>query len=697
MRRGLPRLSLTQQVALLSLIPILALGFVLARVLQAQIVTRAVADASQSAQLLARIGIQPRLTPADLRSGLSQGEAGVLDRQLSARSATRDLARIKIWNTRHEVIYSDDHALIGHVFPPSDDLRNALAGRSGNGQVVNPSPHSETASEVGLGELVEIYVPLRFSPAAPPAGAFEIYLSYRPIAAVIARDKRTIGLLVFCGLALLWAILFRIVAGASRTLRHQARENSRLARYDGLTGLPNRTLFLEEASAMLHRERARGRAMAVLLLDLDGFKEINDTLGHSTGDTVLCEIGRRLRALADRRSVGEETPANLRSVARLAGDEYAVMHPCPTGPHGISEALALASEVQASLEAPVELDGVALNVDASIGLALAPQHADDLDALLRRADVALDRAKSNHSRLEVYAPEYDHFDAARLTLLGQVRPALERGEFILHYQPQADLRTGRIVGVEALLRWQHPERGLVPPLQFIPLIEQTALVGPVTMYVIDLALAQLARWRDHGVHLAMSVNLSARNLLDPELPRRVSALLGRHAVPAHRLTVEVTEGATMADPEQAVNVLKELRALGVSVSIDDFGSGHASMAYLTTLPASELKIDRSFVTDMCQSPREEAIVRATVDLARHLNLHVVAEGIETREVWDRLTELGCNTAQGYLLSRPLPPEELSAWLQARPERPLATASPARREGQASDAKGRSGAIHAAQE
>jgi diguanylate cyclase (GGDEF)-like protein len=668
MRRGLPRLSLTQQVALLSLIPILALGFALARVLQAQIVTRAVDDASQSAQLLARIGIQPQLTPADLHSGLSGARVRALDRQLSARSATRDLARIKIWNTRHEVVYSDDHALIGHVFPPSDDLLNALAGRPGDAQVVNPSPHAETASEVGLGELVEVYVPLRFSPNGPPAGAFEIYLSYRPIAAAIARDKRMIVLLVFCGLALLWAVLFRIVAGASRTLRRQARENGRLARYDSLTSLPNRTLFLEDASAILRRELARGQAVAVLLLDLDGFKEINDTLGHTTGDAVLCEIGRRLRALLELGPAGE--PALL---ARLAGDEYAILHPCPTGAHGISETLTLAGRAQAALESPIELDAVALNVDASIGIALAPHHAEDLDALLRRADVALDHAKSKRTRLEVYSPEYDHFDAARLTLLGQVRPALERSEFILHYQPQADMRTGRIIGVEALLRWQHPERGLVPPLQFIPLIEQTALVGPITMHVLNLALEQQARWRDHGVHLSMSVNLSARNLLDPELTRRVSTLLGRHAVPAHRLTVEVTEGATMADPEQAVAVLKELRVLGVSVSIDDFGSGHASMAYLTTLPASELKIDRSFVTGMCQSPREEAIVRSTVDLARNLNLHVVAEGIETREVWDRLAELGCDTAQGYLLSRPLPPEELTAWLQGRQERQVEAA------------------------
>ncbi len=676
-RRGLPRLSLTQQVALLSLIPIVALGFVLARVLQAQIVARAVADAAQSAQLVARLGIQPQLTPDDLRNGLSPARVQTLDRQLSARSTTQDLARIKIWNTRHEVVYSDLHSLIGRTIEPSDDLLNALAGRPDDGEVVTPSLGSETASEVGLGQLVEVYVPLRFTPHGPIAGAFEIYLSYRPIAAAIARDKRMIALLVFAGLALLWAILFRIVAGASRTLRRQARENARLARYDSLTGLPNRTLFLEDTAAALRREHATGRSVAVLLLDLDGFKEINDTLGHATGDAVLCEIGRRLREPGALRAENADAHAHNPhvhnahahedppSIARLAGDEYAVMAPLPPGAHGVSEALSLAEQVQAVLEAPIEHGGIALNIDASIGLALSPQHAEDLAALLQHADVALDRAKAHRSRIEVYAPEHDHFDAARLTLLGQVRPALERNEFVLHYQPQADLRTGRVTAVEALLRWQHPQRGLVPPMQFIPLIEQTALVGPIAMHVIDSALAQLARWRDHGLHLNMSVNLSARNLLDPELPRRVGSLLARHAVPAHRLTVEVTEGATMSDPERAVAVLSELRAQGIGVSIDDFGSGNASISYLTKLPASELKIDRSFVTGMCENPRDEAIVRSTIDLARHLQLRTVAEGIETAQVWERLLELGCDTAQGYLLSRPLPPAELGEWLRTQ--------------------------------
>jgi predicted signal transduction protein with EAL and GGDEF domain len=698
MRWPLPRLgpegsrytpTLTQKVALLSLVPILLLGFVLARVLQDQIVARAVADASQSAQLLARIGIQPQLTALDLRRGLDGAQIQGLDRQLQARSVTQDLARIKIWNADYRVIYSDDHGLIGRTLPPSDDLRHALAGNPDDGQVVTPAPHTETASEVGLGQLVEVYVPLRFARGERrPAGAFEIYLSYRPIAAAIASDKRMIGLVVFFGLALLWAILFRIVAGASRTLRRQARENDRLARYDGLTGLPNRTLFLEALAGALSRERARGRSVAVALLDLDGFKEINDTLGHATGDAVLREVGERLRALTDARAAAETPRAPIEHpsiprrggrvgvdsapergalLARLAGDEYALMTSCATGAHGLSEALALADLAQAALEAPVEVDGIALNIDASIGLALAPQHADALDTLLQHADVALDRAKAHRSRVEVYAAEYDRFDAARLTLLGEVRPALERGEFVLHYQPQADLRSGKVTGVEALLRWRHPERGLVPPLQFIPLIEQTALVGPIAMHVIDGALEQLARWRDHGVHLTMSVNLSARNLLDPELPRRVGTLLARHAVPAHRLTVEVTEGATMSDPDRAVRVLSELREQGVGVSIDDFGSGHASIAYLTRLPASELKIDRSFITGMCQSAREEAIVRSTIDLARHLNLHVVAEGIETAEVWGRLAELGCDTAQGYLLSRPLPREEFASWLRARRE------------------------------
>ncbi len=665
MRAWRARLSLTTQVALLSLIPIVALGFVLARVLQAQIVQRTLADADQSAQLVARLGVQPWLTPRDLHEGLSARSIHRLDEQLRTRSVS-DLARIKIWSAAGRIVYSDDHALIGHrLGADDDDLHDALAGHPDPAELVTPAPHTETASEVGLGRLVEVYVPLRFSHSGPPAGAFEIYLSYGPIAATVGHDERTIALVVFFGLAMLWAILFRIVASASGRLRRQARENDRLARYDPLTGLPNRTLFRERVAQALSIPESASAAgecppvsvaagasagkLAVILLDLDAFKQINDTLGHGAGDAVLREVAARLRA--------ELHPDAL--LARLGSDEYAILTPRVQGE---DEALAIAAAAQSALQAPVAVAGVALNVEASIGIALAPDHAKAADELLQRADVALDRARVRRGRVELYSPERDHSGAERLALLGEVRPALERGEFTLFYQPQIALRTGRVTGVEALLRWRHPRQGMIPPLQFISLIEQTALVGPLTLHVIDLALRQSTRWRQAGLQLGMSVNLSARNLHDPELPEQIASALERHGVPAAALTVEVTESAAMTDPATAVGVLEALRALGVGVSIDDFGSGNASIAYLAKLPVGELKIDRSFVTPMCESAREEAIVRTTIDLARHLGLHVVAEGIETAEVCERLAEMGCDAGQGYLISRPAPAEELTPWL-----------------------------------
>jgi len=641
-------LTLTRQVALLSILPIAALGVILARVLQSQIVARTLADASESARIVAHVGIQPRLTPQDLRTGLTAAGIRSLDQQLSARSVTEDLARVKIWNTRYKVIYSDDHKLIGRTLAPSDDLLNALTGRPNDAQVVTPNPHSETASELGLGQLVEVYVPLRYAASGPPEGAFEIYLSYRPIAAAIGRDKRTIALLVAIGLVLLWAILYRIVARASRRLRRQAEENYRLARHDQLTGLPNRTLFGERVAEAVGREGSPPGA-AVLLIDLDRFKEINNTLGSTNGDYVLCEVARRLQ--------DDLGPDAL--VARLGGDEYAVL--CQSG-QGDSGAASTADRVQSSFESPIVLDGVALNVEASIGIAAIGEHARGADALLERADVALAHAKARCSRVEVYSPEHDRFDATRLMLLGEVRGALERGEFVLHYQPKVELQSRRITGVEALVRWRHPEHGLLSPPRFIPLIEQTALVGPLTLKLIDQALRQLVAWRRRGISLEMSVNLSARNLLDPGLPSQVAELLRRHEVPAGQLMLEVTESAAMVDPDRAVAVLEALRASGVGVSVDDFGTGNASIEYLAALPANEIKIDRSFITDILKDARAEAIVRSTIDLARNLELTVVAEGIETDAVMAHLTDMGCEIGQGYFISRPLPAEELTARL-----------------------------------
>jgi diguanylate cyclase (GGDEF)-like protein len=650
------RLTLTQRVALLSLVPIAVLGFALTSVIERQVEDHSIASATQSARLIAEIGIQPRLTAGELRHGLTPTEVGELDEQLRSRSTTEDLARIKIWNIGHTVVYSDDHRLIGRTFPGVGDLEEALVGRSQSAQVITPSPHGETVSEVGLGQLLEVYVPLRFAASAQPAGAFEIYLSYKPIAAAIAHDKRVIVLVVTIGLALLWAILFRIVARASLRLRRQSIENDRLARYDPLTGLPNRTLFRERVELALRRAEHKGK-LAVLLIDLDGFTEINSTLGNTTGDEVLREIARRLRS-----QLGEHV-----LLARIGGDEYAVL--CPHA-EGVAGALRTAARLQAGLESPITIDGIALNVDASIGLAVAEDEEDPLERLLQHADAALARARSQRSRVEVYSARHDSFDPAGLLLLGQVHLALERDEFELHYQPKLDLHSNRVCGVEALLRWRHPEHGLLMPLSFMPLIEQTALIDALTDRVLELALRQMVRWRELGLELDMSVNLSARNLLDLGLPDRVQMLLREHWVEPKRLTVEVTESATMADPERAAEVLAALRERHVRVSIDDYGTGNASIAYLTQLPASEIKIDKAFITNLCEDTRAAAITSSTVDLARHLGLNVVAEGIETAAVLERLVELGCDTGQGYLISRPLSGEALTAWLGETGRLPL---------------------------
>jgi diguanylate cyclase (GGDEF)-like protein len=651
LRRLVGSLSLTRQVALLSLLPMLALGFVLARVLQNQIVERTLADATRSARIIAHFGVQPKISPQAMRDGLSPADVSALDMQLSAPRVGEDLARIKVWNAKDEVIYSEDHSLIGQRLTPSDDLEAALAGHPEQAQLIDPSKDSETASEVGLGELIEVYVPLRFSAKGPPAGAFEIYLSYRPIAAAVAHDKRTIALLLVVGLALLWAILYRILVRASRRLRRQARENYRLARFDPLTELPNRMLFTEEVTKAARRAKRRGGAVAVLLIDLERFSAINNTLGASNGDQILCEVARRLE-----NGFGEDVVT-----ARVGGDEYALL--CrQVG--GIADAHAIARAVQARLEEPVLLDDVALDIEASIGMAVLGEHADDPAVLLQRADLALAHARSHGSRLEIYSPEYERSDAGALKLLGQVRGALAHGEFVLHYQPKVNIADRRVTGVEALVRWQHPEHGLLAPVRFVALIEQTALIGPLTQNVIEQALAQTAAWNRRGIRLSMSVNLSARNLLDPDLPARIAGQLKAHGVPAAQLIVEVTESSTMADPARGIRVLDALREMGIGISIDYFGTGNASIEYLADLPATELKIDRSFVTDILADERAQAIVRSTIDLARNLGLSVVGEGIETEETMECLSSLGCATGQGYLFSKPLPAQELTPRLIA---------------------------------
>jgi diguanylate cyclase (GGDEF)-like protein len=392
------------------------------------------------------------------------------------------------------------------------------------------------------------------------------------------------------------------------------------------------------------------------MIDLDRFKDVNDTLGHHAGDALLVEVGRRLRDI-------------LRSsdtVARLGGDEFGVLI---SQPRTTSDVAVVIGKLRAALEQSVMVEGLALPAEGSIGIAMFPAHGRDVETLLRHADAAMYSAKETKAGHVFYDGSRIEADPARLTLVSELRRAIEQRELVLYYQPKAALASGAVQSVEALLRWNHPVRGLVSPDEFIPLAQQTGLIKPLTLYVLDEALTQCRAWQSAGLTLAVAVNLSVRNLLDNDFPKQVKRLLQKHEVDPALLQLEITESTMLSDPVRTKRVLDKLAAMGIALSIDDFGTGYSSLSYLSQLPVNEIKIDRSFVMNMTESDNDAVIVRSTIDLARNLNLQVVAEGVETEQAWDELSELGCTLAQGYYLTRPVPADELTQWLRRRPSQP----------------------------
>ena len=452
-----------------------------------------------------------------------------------------------------------------------------------------------------------------------------------PVVVVVAAS--TLGLMP---LLLLPVAAIYMGANASKEKEHQAL-------HDSLTGLPNRTGFRDAVADDL---REAGRTIsAVMIIDLDRFKEINDTLGHHLGDLLLKEVGPRLA----------EAVRGADFVARFGGDEFGIFLP-DIGSE--EKAVEVAGRVRAAIAHPFIVEDLLLHIEGSIGIALTPDHGEDVDTLLQRADVAMYTAKETHSGYRLYTPDRDPHSRRRLTLLSDQRSAIDRHELVLHFQPKADAVTGRVTDVEALVRWMHPEMGLVPPNDFIPLAERSGLIGPLTDYVLDHAVSTIAAWRAEGIDLRVAVNLSVRSLMDLELPERIAALLARADVPATALALEITESTIMGDPVRALRVLQPLADMGIRLSIDDFGTGYSSLAYLRQLPISEIKIDRSFVTNMITDENDAVIVRSTIEMAKNLGLEIVAEGVETAEVASALAALGCDYIQGYLLSKPLPAEEL---------------------------------------
>ncbi|WP_051515446.1 putative bifunctional diguanylate cyclase/phosphodiesterase [Candidatus Blastococcus massiliensis] len=456
-----------------------------------------------------------------------------------------------------------------------------------------------------------------------------------------------------------WCAGFAVVGGGLRMAVNvrelaQLAVSRREALTDELTGLANRRAVLRRAEELC----AERMPLALALLDVDKFKEVNDALGHAAGDDLLRMVAQRLESAL--------RPGDL--LGRLGGDEFAVVAVLGEADAPEDAALQLATRLHDRLAEPFAVGGLFVHASASIGVtttATAWLDAYGPARLLRQADVAMYDAKRSGIGVALYDQDRHAESSGHLALVEDLRAALAGDQLVLHHQPQIDIDTGRVTGVESLVRWTHPTRGQVAPMEFLPLAEVHGLMGPVTEAVLGQAVTQLADWRRRGLHLRMSVNLSASNLLDTGLPARVSELLSRHAVPPASLVLEVTESVLLSDPDRSLSVVRALARLGITVSIDDFGTGYSSLAYLRDLPVAELKLDRSFTADLVTSARSEAIVASTIELAHRLGLRVVAEGVEDDVTLQRLQSLGCDVSQGYLHARPLPATELEQWLADR--------------------------------
>ncbi len=423
-----------------------------------------------------------------------------------------------------------------------------------------------------------------------------------------------------------------------------------LAVHDPLTGLPNRTLILDRLQQGILTAKRNQHTMALIMIDLDHFKEVNDTLGHTVGDELLVSVGRCFQSVL-------REPDTL---GRLGGDEFAVVLPQADR----DAAITVAGKLQAALQQPLEIHHSSFSVAASMGIAVYPEHGADPSALLKCADVAMYIAKRNHDEHSVYDPAHDNYNPNRLELLNDLRSAIQQQQIGIAFQPKLDLQKRVITGVEALARWAHPARGVIQPCDFIPVLEHTGLIKPFTLQILEKAVRHCKECQSMGYQLSVAVNLSMHNLHDEKLPLQVDEILSRYQLSEQLLTLEITESAIMNDPERSLGILTELDGMGIQLSVDDFGTGYSSLSHLKRLPVQQLKIDRSFVSDMIEDKDDTMIVRSTIDLAHNLGLNTIAEGVESDATLNELTEMNCDLAQGYLISRPLSADDFLSYLKA---------------------------------
>jgi len=622
------RLFLVYAVA--SLVPVLILGVVLSTNYRREGRDRALSQGRAQAAVIEQMAIAPVLGKQDLREGLDAREREGLMQATQLAVFSESVLRLRVRSFDGRVIFSDDGTTTGALQTSDPAFRHAALGERDVAIV---------SSAQGHGRVLRALLPIVPNATGRATGVLEIYLPYAPIAAQVTAELHRAYWRLAGVLAALYLVLALISWSTTRRLRRHASVREYESLHDALTGLPNRSWFGRRAAAMVDA----GAHGAIVLIDLDRFKEVNDTLGHHAGDELLRVAAQRLRD-------GVRTDDLL---ARLGGDEFGIVLP---GVRDDGQAAQIVTEIRRLLVDDVTLDGVRVAIEASFGVALFPGHGTTIEQLLQRADAAMYRAKRRSAGVMVHDPAAlaHGADTDALTIHGELRQAIDDDELRLVYQPKFAFGSGAACGMEALVRWQHPRRGLLSPAAFLPEAERSSLIQPLTEWVLRRALADHAQWRAAGLDLPVSVNVSARNLEAPRFAQQVLAVLEASGRSASDIVIEVTETALASDGEAVAAAVAELAAAGVSISVDDFGIGSTSLSGLRTLPVSELKIDRAFISGLDGSPQDRSIVRAIIALGHGLGVSVTAEGVETSAVQEWLRHAGCDTAQGYHLARPAP-------------------------------------------
>jgi diguanylate cyclase (GGDEF)-like protein len=632
--------------AAISLVPVLVLGIALAASLRSEAQRRGLAEGRSEAQLIARTAVEPALSGRLVSAGLDARERHDLRRMVTSAVANKDVLRLRIRDLSGTIVFSSDGSGVGK----NDHDDGALD--AADGEIPAELTHLNTdfnKADPGPAS-VEVYQPLIAGGGRRRVGVLELYLPYAPISRDVSSGLHRMYLDLAVGLGFLYLALFLITASVSRGLRREAALNAYLAEHDTLTQLPNRTYFHRRATDAVALSVRNNESVALALVDLDRFKEVNDTLGHHNGDRLLTELASRLSA--------SMRPGD--TVARLGGDEFGLIV------RDVEDAEPALRRLLDIIDREVDIDGLPLSVQASMGFVIAPEDGTDVDVLLQRADVAMYVAKAQHVGVARYDEELDEYDADCLALVSELRRGIDADQLVLHYQPQSTLVDNRVRAIEALVRWEHPTHGLLYPDRFVPLAEPTDVIDKLTRWVLRAALADLRVLAPSDDELCVAVNVSARSVVRASFARDVLETLEELQMPAGRLIIEVTETALLIDPERAAGVLTTLATAGVKISLDDFGTGHTSLGYLSALPLHELKIDRTFIADMLHNSAHAAIVRSIIDLGHNLELRVVGEGVESSHVLASLHDSGCDIAQGYVLARPMPRDEIERWLVAAP-------------------------------